>query len=146
MADEVTKKKPGRPPAIKPPPVEPLNVVNDGKPVEKVNTGHEEKPLVDAKPKQADATADLAVTRPCPDHPKAEAVAYGMCTVCFNKLSKAKKRGFYLKARLTGSNTHNYPLELRRVWRREVALIEAGLWKRPLKTKAKTSLDEALSS
>jgi len=131
MADEVTtKKKPGRPPAIKP------------KPVEKVNTGFEEKPLVDAKPEDVETTI---CGKTCPDHPKSKAVAYGMCTVCFNKLSKAQKRGLYLKARLSGSNAHNYPLELRRVWRREVALIDAGLWKRPLKTKAKTSMDEALA-
>jgi len=134
MTDEATKsvttnKKPGRPPAIKP------------KPVEKVNTGYEEKPLVDAK-----QTATKIVDNACPNHPEAKAVLYGMCTACYDKLSKAEKRGLYLKARLSGSNTHNYPLELRRVWRREVALIDAGLWKRPLKTKAKTSLDEALSA
>ena len=134
MTDEATKsvttnKKPGRPPAIKP------------KPVEKANTGDEEKPLVDAK-----QTATKIVDNACPNHPEAKAVLYGMCTACYDKLSKAEKRGLYLKARLSGSNTHNYPLELRRVWRREVALIDAGLWKRPLKTKAKTSLDEALSA
>jgi hypothetical protein len=133
MTEEATKtenKKAGRPPAIKP------------KPVEKVNTGNEEKPLVDAKPKDVETGS---VDNACPDHPKAKAKLYGMCTVCYDKLSKAKKRGLYLKARLHGSNTHNYPLEHRKVWRRELSLIEAGLWKRPLKTRAKTSLDEALS-
>lgn len=141
MSDEVTTpetkpKKAGRPPAIKPKPVE------TPKPVEKVNTGNEEKPLVDAKTEDVETGS---VDNSCPDHPEARAVLYGMCTACYDKLSKAKKRGLYLKARLTGSNTHNYPLELRRVWRREVALIDAGLWKRPLKTKAKTSMDEALA-
>ncbi|GAF77930.1 unnamed protein product [marine sediment metagenome] len=110
-------------------------------PVEKVNTGFEEKPLVDTKTEDAET---CGVENACPDHPEAKAVLYGMCTTCYDKLPKAKKRGLYLKARLSGSNTHNYPLELRRVWRREVALIEAGLWKRPLKTKTKTRLDEAL--
>jgi hypothetical protein len=131
-----TNKKPGRPPAIKP-----KLVVETPKPVEKVNTGYTEKPLVDAKQPEAEVSG-----KKCPNHPEARAVLYGMCTVCYDKLPKAEKRGHYLKARLYGSNTHNYPLELRRVWRREVALIEAGLWKRPLKTKAKTSLEEALSA
>jgi hypothetical protein len=130
MTEDATNTKPGKPgrsPAIKP------------KPVETVNTGNEEKPLVDAK------TEDVVGAKYCPDHPKARAVLYGMCVACYGKLSKAKKRGLYLNARLHGSNTHSYPLEHRRVWKREVALIEAGLWKRPLKTKSKTSLDEALS-
>jgi hypothetical protein len=137
MAEEVkAPKKPGRSPVIKP------KLAVETPPVETVNTGNEEKPLVDAK---QPVTETGNVDNACPDHPRARAAVYGMCVVCYDKLKAPEKRGFYLKARLSGSNAHNYPLELRRVWRREVALIEAGLWKRPLKTKAKTSMDEALA-
>lgn len=122
-------KNAGRPPAIKP------------KPVEKVNTDDTESPLVDAKPEVV-GTDDSG--KMCPDHPKAKAKLYGMCTVCFEKLPKSEKRGLYLKARLTGSNAHNYPAEMMRTWRRELVLIGAGLWKRPLKTKTKTKLAEEI--
>ncbi len=134
MANETkseTNKKPGRPPAVKPKPVEPAV---ETPPVK-------ETPPVEPAVKEKSAAVDNA----CPNHPKVKATTYGLCVRCYDKLSKAEKRGLFLKARLTGGNAHSYPLELRRVWRREVALIEAGLWKRPLKTKAKTSLDEALS-
>ena len=129
MTEEATKKA-GRPPAIKPKPVE-------TPPVETVNTGHEEKPLVDDKPKPEQAKKG---DKKCPDHPKAKAVLYGMCTACYNKLTKAKKRGLYLKARLTGNNTHSYPIEMRRAWKKELAMIEAGTWLRPIKIKRKTNL------
>jgi len=135
MSEEATKpvnaapKKPGRPPVIKP------------KPVEKVNTGDTEAPLVDTKPV---VTESVDSGKTCPDHPEAKAVSYGMCAACYKKLSKDKKRKLYLNARLHGRNAHSYPIELRRAWKREVALIDAGLWKRPLKANAKTKLAEAL--
>ena len=110
-------------------------------PEEKINTDVKDDPLVDTKSEKA-PKGD--VIRTCPNHPKVEATTYGMCSKCYNKLGKAEKRKLYLNARLHGSNTHNYPMELRKVWRRELDLIGAGLWKKPLKTKAKTKLTEAL--
>ena len=125
MVDE--PRKPGRPLVIKTKPV-----VTES-PVETVNTGVKEGPLVDNKPEKV----SKGVSRKCKNHPKAEVAAYGLCLACFKKLAKVEKRKLYLTARLHGSNTHNYPIELRRAWRREMVLIDAGLWKRPLKTKAK---------
>jgi len=143
--DGAQKRKPGRPPVIKTPPakpeVPPVAPFVPDVPVEKVNTGIKDGPLVDIKPEEA--SKGVAI-RTCPNHPESEATTYGMCTKCYDKLTKAKKRKLYLSARLHGSNAHNYPIELRRVWRREVALIDAGLWKKPLKIKAKTKLAEAL--
>jgi len=134
LSGDTPKRKPGRPAAIK------INPVVEP-PVEKVNTGIKDTPLVDEKPEQEAKDAPI---RTCPNHPNAKATTYGLCIKCFNKLSKMEKRKLYLNARLHGSNTHNYPMELRRAWRREVSLIEAGLWKRPMKTKAKTKLSEVL--
>ena len=128
-------KKPGRPPAIKPKPVE------ETPPVEKVNTGDTERPLVDAMPKDVEIGNS---GKKCPDHPKARAVLYGMCVACYDKLSKMEKRKLYLTARLHGSNTHNYPNVMLKTWRRELVLIGAGLWKKPIKAKSKTMLAEEI--
>ena len=124
-----TTKKAGRPPAIKP------------KPVEKVNTGNEEKPLVDAKTEDVEKVGS---GKKCPNHPEARAVLYGLCSTCYAKLPKSEKRRLYLTARIYGSNAHNYPREMMRTWKRELVLIGAGLWKRPLKTKTKTKLAEEI--
>jgi hypothetical protein len=132
--------KPGRPPAIKPklvvetPPAVETPLVVETPPVEKVNTGHEEKPLVDAK-----QPVNVVGAKYCPDHPKSKAKLYGMCVACYDKLKASEKRGLYLTARLHGCNAHSYPFEMRKTWKRELDLIEAGLWKRPLKTKRKQS-------
>ena len=106
--------------------------------VEQVNAGVSDAPLVDLTP-----VAKTAVVM-CPNHPKTQAIVYGMCVACYDKLPKVQKRRLYLDARLHGPNTHNYPSEFLAVWKREIVLIDAGLWKGPLKTKAKSKLAEEI--
>lgn len=88
----------------------------------------------------ATETEPAVIKNPCQKHPDAEAVYYGHCPVCFDKLPKMEKRRLYLKARITGVNAHEYPLDLRRAWNQELILIQAGVWKKPLKASSKSKL------
>jgi len=141
MSEEI-KKKPGRPPIIKIKPATTKDeTVEEVQTKEKVNTGVSDSPLVDYKTEVPEGSA----TRKCRNHPEAKAVVYGMCLECFNKLTKVEKRKLFLKARLKGVNTHNYPKEMVRTWKRELVMIEAKLpWKGPLKIKKKAGLAEEL--
>jgi hypothetical protein len=94
---------------------------------EKVTQDDPEKPLVDLK-----AAPEKPAKAP------AEPTTYGMKTAEYEKLSKAQKRRLFLAARLEGPNTHNYPGIMLATWRREIMLIDAGLWQRPLKTNSKS--------
>lgn len=80
------------------------------------------------------------ITTPCPNHPDREAVLYGVCMECYEKLPKIKKRELYLKARLAGVNAHNYPAAAVKAWRQELVFIASGIWQGPMKIKSKNKL------
>lgn len=76
----------------------------------------------------------------CKAHPKKEAPLYGMCMECYEKIPLVKKRELYLKARLSGVNTHNYPATMIKAWKQELVFIASGIWKGPMKVNSKSKL------
>lgn len=96
------------------------------------------EPPINDDPKESPAPVNAE--KVCKNHPKKPEHAYGLCSACIQKLSPIDRRRLYLEARINGANAHNYPGPALKAWREELVLIQAGLWKAPMKMRTKNKL------